>query len=103
MTDTLQDEHGELFADEAGTAYATRHANQAQTGLRPMAREVKVVVLVLQDRRGRKTYQRLLDQGWTMDSTTPRTLSRAVTVTFSRPKMTRRERKLVAKMNRRHA
>lgn len=102
MTAMLSDEYGPLFADDAGPALAASHTNARP--VEPMLpREVKVLVLVLQDRRGRKTYERMLNDGWSVDSTTARTLSRAQTVTFSRAKMSRADRKLVAKMNRRHA
>lgn len=97
----MQDEYGPVLTDVADhelPAPTDRVAAPAHaSGLK---QEAKVLVLVLQDRRGRQRYERMLNSGWTVDSTTPRALSRAVTVTFSRLKLTRRERKLVGNYSR---
>ena len=96
----MQDEYGPVLTDVADHERPRNERVAAPAHASGLKREVKVLALVLQDRAGRRKYEAMLAKGWSVDSTVPRTLSRAVTVTFSRLKLTRRERKLVGNYSR---
>lgn len=72
--------------DEQKAAARARMEKMVEDG-RVTQREVTAKSLILQDNAGKREYEKMLADGWSVDSVTRGSLSRASTVVFSRPRL----------------